>query len=42
MYTFSLTMCGLIVLLGGLALVLGTMIDRIIEEDEENIDYGKE
>lgn len=42
MYTFGLTMCGLIVLLGGLALVLGTMIDRIIEEDEGDIDYGKE
>lgn len=42
MYTFSLTMCGLIALLGGLALVLGKLLDGIIEEDEGDIDYGRE
>lgn len=41
MYTFSLTLCGLITILGGLALVLGKLIDGIIEDDKET-DYGIE
>lgn len=42
MYTFGLTMCGLIALCGGLALVLGKLLDGIIEDEEgDNYDYEK-
>ena len=42
MYTFSLTMCVLIALLGGLALVFTKLLDGIIEDEEgENYDYEK-
>lgn len=41
MYTFALTMCGLIALLGTMAIIATRILDGIIEDDKET-DYGKE
>lgn len=42
MYTFGLTMCALIAVLGAMAIALTKLLDRIIECDEEGEDYGYE
>lgn len=44
MYTFALTICALIAVLGGLALLLEVMLDRLVFEpiEEDFADYGEE
>lgn len=44
MYTFALTLCAVIALLGGLALVTELVLDRLVFEpiEEDFRDYGEE
>lgn len=44
MYTFTLTMCALIALLGGLGLVMELILNRLVFEpiEEDCTDYGEE
>lgn len=42
MYTFGLTMCFLVAVLAPASLGFAKLMDMVIEDDEENIDYGRE
>ena len=44
MYTFGLTICAIIAVLSGLALLLDRMLDRLVFEptEEDFADYGEE